>query len=73
MFFVFILSLVLFVFPSVDSPPHEVTMLRKVFKLDHTDGVVTPGLGHGPYLCVGITSDVILQDGVNSSRTSKTT
>ena len=38
--------------------------MGEVLILDHTYGVVIPGLGHGPYLCVGVTSDVILQDRV---------
>ena len=35
-----------------------------VFILDYTDGVAVPGLGHGPYLCVGVASNIILKDDV---------
>ena len=40
--------------------------LWEVLILDHTDGMPVPGLDHGPYLCVGFASDVIviLKDGV---------
>ena len=38
----------------------------EVFILHHTDGVITPGLGHGPYLCVAFSSDVKLQDSVEN-------
>ena len=31
------------------------TGLGTILVLDHTDGVIGPLLGHGPYLCVGIT------------------
>ena len=30
--------------------------------LDHTDGMRPPGLDHGPYLCVGVSNEVILQN-----------
>ena len=36
----------------------------EVFILDHSDGMLTPGLCHGPYICIGVTSGVILQDSV---------
>ena len=35
--------------------------------LNHTDGVMIPGLCHGSYLCVGVISGVILQDSVDST------
>ena len=40
--------------------------MRKVSILNHTDGVIVPGLCHGSYLCVGVTSGVILKDSVDS-------
>ena len=35
--------------------------------MDHGNSVITPGLGHGPYLCVGIAGEVILKDSVTTS------
>ena len=37
----------------------------EVTELDHTDGVPGSFLDHGPYLSVGVVSDVILQNFVN--------
>ena len=39
--------------------------MRKFSILNHTDGVPPSGLCHGSYLCVGVTSGVILQDSVD--------
>ena len=50
----------------------SLTPLWEVFKLDHADGMLIPGLGHGPYLCVGVASDVILQNSVDIT-SNKTT
>ena len=41
---------------------HLIAPLWEVPILHYTDGVLIPGLGHVPYLCVGIARDVILQD-----------
>ena len=41
------------------------TPRTEVTGLDHTDGVIASGSGHGPYLSVGVISDVILQNSVN--------
>ena len=50
----------------------SLTPLWEVFKLNYTDGKLIPGLGHGPYLCVGVASDVILQNSVDIT-SNKTT
>ena len=39
-------------------------MFRKVIITDHTDGVIVPGFGHGAYLCVGVSNEVILQNSI---------
>ena len=38
--------------------------------LDYTDSVIDPVLGHHPNLCVGVTIDVILQNGVKKNSVS---
>ena len=43
----------------------SLTPLGEVLILDHADGVLVPAMDHGPYLCVGVASDVILQDSVD--------
>ena len=52
---------------------HLLAPLWEVPIADHSDGVTMPGLGHGPYLCVGVTSDVMLQDSVDDMTTGTTT
>ena len=50
-----------------------ITPLREVLIFYHTDSVITPCLGHGPYLSEGVASDVILEDSVKKIFTIKTT
>ena len=45
------------------------TPRAEVIILDHTDGVVASGHDHGPYLSVGVVSDVILQNSVDKLTT----